>query len=425
MAVNIIKSKDIYNIIRKTLEIMNKDIMKHGEITGYILYKMLQVEGRLTENQLAEYTMIGIMHDIGVIKTGHKGGLVSVETTNVWAHSIYGYLFLKYLSPVEDKANIVLYHHLPYYLHEGVKNNYWRITEYLTLADEMDVFMRMKGHGMSGEYFQEYADVTFSSHALKVFNMAQTQFHILEKLKTGEYEKELTNLFSSVHFSEKYKKGFLQMLIYAIDFRSYQTVVHSLATTSFAVDIARLMRVPAEELQIIYYGALLHDIGKIAIPLEILEAPRRLTDEEMRIMKAHVMITEKILEGIIDERVLQVSIRHHEKLDGSGYHRGLKGEEINRSQRIVAVSDILSALYGKRSYKDSFDVDQIKEILQKDADSGKICPHTTSVVIKNLDTILQDFEKRRDETIGLYEMIITQYEEIYKKFKQFEHQVKK
>ena len=100
MAINVIDSKEVYNIIRKTLEIMNKDIMKHGEITGYILYKMLQTEGRMSELELAEYTMIGVMHDIGVIKTGYKGGTVSVETTNVWAHSIYGYLFLKYLSPV-------------------------------------------------------------------------------------------------------------------------------------------------------------------------------------------------------------------------------------------------------------------------------------------------------------------------------------
>ena len=420
MAINIISSKDLYNIVKKTLEIMSKEIMKHGEITGYILYKMLQTEGRHSELELAEYSMIGMMHDIGVIKTGHNGGLVSVETKNVWAHSIYGYLFLRYLSPVSDKANIVLYHHLPYKLHSDIKNDYWRITEYLTVADKMDVYMRMKGHGMEQDYFVKNADVTFSSAALKLFNAAQAKYNILEKLKTGEYEAEMEELFSNACFSEKYKKGFLEMLIYAIDFRSHQTVVHSLATTTFAVNIARLMRVPTEDLQIVYYGALLHDIGKIAIPLEILEAPRRLNDEEMRIMKAHVMITESILRGIIDDRVLEVAIRHHEKLDGSGYHRGLNGKELNTLQRIVAVADILSALYGKRSYKEAFDVQKIKDLMQEDADSGKICPKITGVVISNMQRILSNFEKQRDETIGVYETILDQYEIIYKNFKQFE-----
>ena len=423
MAINVIDSKEVYNIIRKTLEIMNKDIMKHGEITGYILYKMLQTEGRMSELELAEYTMIGVMHDIGVIKTGYKGGTVSVETTNVWAHSIYGYLFLKYLSPVGDRADIVLYHHLPYRLHNGIRNDYWRITDYLTLADKMDVFMRMKGHGMGEDYFLKNAGVTFSPNALKLFYAAQAKYNILEKLKTGEYQKEMEELFSSIHFSEKYKKGFLQMIIYAIDFRSHQTVVHSLATTTFAINVARILRVSTEEMQIIYYGALLHDIGKIAIPLEILEAPRRLTDDEMRVMKAHVMITDRILRGVIDDSVLEVAIRHHEKLDGSGYHRGLKGDELTMPQRIVAVSDILSALYGKRSYKDSMEPDKIKSILQAEIDEGKLCPKTTGVVIRNLEKILKEFEKKCEETIGLYETIVSQYSVIYDKFKNFEEGV--
>ena len=114
------------------------------------------------------------------------------------------------------------------------------------------------------------------------------------------------------------------------------------------------MNVGTRDLEILYYGSLLHDIGKIVIPLSILEAPRRLTDEEMRIMKAHVVITGKILEGIMDERIVNVAYRHHEKLDGTGYPQGLRAEDLSQLERIVAVGDILSALYSKRSYKDSF-----------------------------------------------------------------------
>ena len=417
---NIIRSKDVYYIIRKALEIMDVEIMRHGEVTAYFLYKMLQADGAYGEQELADYTMIGMMHDIGMIKTGYADNIMERETKGVWAHSVYGFLFFKYLSPIGDKAEIVLYHHLPYRLHGMIKSPYMKITEYLTFADKMDMFMNTGSHELERDYFTQNAGVEISPRAVEVFNKAQAKYNIMGNLKDGSYKEEIDALLSNAHFSEKYKKGFLEMLIYSIDFRSQQTVVHTLATTAFAVELGRMLRVSTKDLQILYYGALLHDIGKIAIPLEILEAPRRLTDEEMRVMKAHVIISEKILRVIIDEEVLEVAIRHHEKLDGSGYHRGLKGEELTDLQRMVAVADILSALYGKRSYKDSFDPEKIKSILKGDAEAGKICPRIVEVAVNNFDTIIRNYEKQRNNTLGIYETILQQYEVIYEQFKVYE-----
>lgn len=420
MVVNVIRSKDVYNIIRKTLEIMDEKVMKHCEITGYILYKMLDAENMYTKQELAEYTMIGLVHDIGLIKTAYKKDLTEHITKKVWAHSIYGYLFLKYLTPIGDKANIVLYHHLDYEKTQQIPSDYWKVTSYLALADKMDTFMRMNDGSMEQDYFVRYRDIKFSDKALKAFYKANNRYDIMEHLQDGSYVEELNDLLSSVHFSEEYKRDYLQMLIYIIDFRSQQTVFHTLATRIFAVEIGQLMRLGSSDLQLLYYGALLHDVGKIAIPLSVLEAPRRLTDSEMRIMRAHVQITEMILNGVIDESVLQAAIRHHEKLDGTGYPRGIKDEDLTTVQKIVAVADILSALYGKRSYKEAFDPERIKNIMQSDADNGKICDVATSIVIDNFDEIIASYEKQREETLGIYETILEQYEVIYERFKRFE-----
>lgn len=420
MGTELVSTKDIYNIVRRTMGVMDAKLMMHGEITGYILYNMLKAEGQSTTMELAEYTLLGMLHDVGMIKTGYKDGIVQCETTNVWAHSIYGYLFMKYLSPVGEKAEIILYHHLPYKLHSQIKSRYMKITEYLTLADKMDVFMRMSGHGMEKDYFVRNANVTFSAKAMELFQTAQNEFNFMDKLKTEEYQKEMGELFETVHFSEKQKKGFLEMLVYAIDFRSQQTVIHTMSTKTFALELGRLMRVPTMDLQILYYGSLLHDIGKIVIPLSILEAPRRLTDEEMRVMKAHVVITDKILRGIMDPRIVEVAARHHEKLDGTGYPKGLTGKELTELERIIAVADILSALYGKRSYKDSFPPEKVKEILKSDADNGKICSKVVQVAINNYDTIIHDYERQRSETMDKYIEITNQYDSIYAKFKNFD-----
>ncbi len=121
---SVISSKDVYQIIRKTLGIINNKIMNHGEITGYILYKMMEYENtyteqNYTEQELVDYTMLGILHDIGLYKEDNVKKVADFETKNLWPHSIYGFLFLKYLSPIGDRAEIVLYHHLDYNRYGG------------------------------------------------------------------------------------------------------------------------------------------------------------------------------------------------------------------------------------------------------------------------------------------------------------------
>lgn len=413
---SIISSKDVNAIIRKTLSIINPNIMDHGEIVGYMLYKMLEYDQSYSEQELLDYTMLGIMHDIGLYREEGLNNVADFETKDKWSHSIYGFLFLKYLSPIGDRAEIILYHHLDYNRYGLVKSRYEHVTECLALADKMDDFMRRKETKMEPDYFTRYRDIRISGNALDLFFKAEKKYGITAKLASGEYKDELDELLSRRVFSEKYKKGFLEMLVYTIDFRSEHTVLHTMSTVHFAEQLGRLMKVGARELRDMYYGALLHDLGKIAIPLNILESTGRLSDEEMRIMKAHVKITEIILSGLVSDEVLQIAIRHHEKLDGSGYHRGLTEADLTLPQQIVAVADILSALYGKRSYKDSFDSELIKKILNEDADNHKISKTTVDCLMRNYDTVIKKYEAQKDETIGLYLNIKEQYEEILKKF---------
>ena len=414
---SIISSENVHAIIRKTLSVINPNIMTHGEIVGYMLYKMLQCEQKYSEQELLDYTLVGIMHDIGLYREARIHNVADFETEDVlWSHSIYGFLFLKYLSPLGKKAEMVLYHHLDYNRYSLIKSKYEHVTECLALADKMDNFMRRKETKMEQDYFSKYRDIKFSGRALDLFFQAEKRFGITTQLASGEYKDELNEILSKRVFSEKYKKSFLEMLVYIIDFKSEHTVVHTMSTVNFAEQLGRLMKLSARQLRDLYYGALLHDLGKIAIPLNILESPGRLSDEEMRVMKAHVQITEMILSGLVSEEVLQIAIRHHEKLDGSGYHRGLSEQDLTLPQQIVAVADILSALYGKRSYKGSFDSDLIKKILNEDADNHKINKSVVNDLMMNYDGVIKRYEAQKDQTIGLYLNIKQQYEEISKKF---------
>lgn len=412
----VISSKNMYDILRKSFSILNPQLMHHSERTAYILYKMLLAEGKMNNQEMADYVLIALLHDIGTCKLEYIDHWAEYEKNDVWPHSIYGFLFLKYLSPLESKAEVVLYHHLDYNKHYVIKSQYIKIAEYLFMADKMDVVMSMPGT-LESDYLQKYRNIKFSAEALALFLKANAQYKVLDNLKYDDYLKELDELIASVNFSEEYKRKFLQMLVYIIDFRSEHTVIHTLATTIFAQELGEMMHLTAQEKYNLYYGALLHDIGKIAIPLSILEAPGRLTPKEMDIMKKHVEITDHILTGIVDDDVREIAIRHHEKIDGSGYFRGLKGEQLTKPQRIVAVADIISALYGKRSYKEAFDIDRIKEIIKSDADNNKICPQVVGVALRNMNRIIDNFEKKKEVTLGTYMQIKRQEHEIYEQFK--------
>ena len=412
----VISSKNMYDILRKSFSILNPQLMHHSERTAYILYKMLLAEGKMNNQEMADYVLIALLHDIGTCKLEYIDHWAEYEKNDVWPHSIYGFLFLKYLSPLESKAEVVLYHHLDYNKHYVIKSQYIKIAEYLFMADKMDVVMSMPGT-LESDYLQKYRNIKFSAEALALFLKANAQYKVLDNLKHDDYLKELDELIASVNFSEEYKRKFLQMLVYIIDFRSEHTVIHTLATTIFAQELGEMMHLTAQEKYNLYYGALLHDIGKIAIPLSILEAPGRLTPKEMDIMKKHVEITDHILTGIVDDDVREIAIRHHEKIDGSGYFRGLKGEQLTKPQRIVDVADIISALYGKRSYKEAFDIDKIKEIIKSDADNNKICPQVVCVALRNMNRIIDNFEKKKEVTLGTYMQIKRQEHEIYEQFK--------
>ena len=138
----------------------------------------------------------------------------------------------------------------------------------------------------------------------------------------------------------------------ALDYRDKETEGHSQRVTEITIKIAREMGMNEEELVHVRWGALLHDIGKMGIPDSILLKPGPLTEEEWKIMRLHPVYAYELLHPIDYLRsALDVPYCHHEKWDGTGYPRGLKGEQIPLSGRIFAVVDVWDALRSDRPYR--------------------------------------------------------------------------
>ena len=152
----------------------------------------------------------------------------------------------------------------------------------------------------------------------------------------------------------------IQAIARTIDAKDEYTNGHSIRVGYYSRQIAESLGIQADELENIYYIALLHDIGKIAIPDSILNKPGRLTDEEFKVMKSHTTRGAAILKSISTiPQIVEGARSHHERYDGSGYPEGLSGENIPYIARIICCADCFDAMASKRVYKEPFSLDVI------------------------------------------------------------------
>ena len=152
----------------------------------------------------------------------------------------------------------------------------------------------------------------------------------------------------------------LQAIARTIDAKDEYTNGHSIRVSYYSKLIAENMGMSQDDIENIYYIALLHDIGKIAIPDSILNKPGRLTEDEFKIMKSHTTRGARILKGISTiPQIIEGAKSHHEKYDGSGYPEGLKGEDIPLVARIICCADCFDAMASKRVYKEPFSLEVI------------------------------------------------------------------
>lgn len=168
----------------------------------------------------------------------------------------------------------------------------------------------------------------------------------------------------------------------------HDTVRHERKVAELAPSIGKMMKLPDDDIESLYFAGLLHDIGKITVPTEILSKPGKINDAEFGIIKNHPQAGYEILKEIeFPWPVAEIVFQSHERINGSGYPRGLSGKDTLQNTKILAVADVVEAMASHRPYRPAYEIETaLAEILQ-----NKGILYDTEVV----DTALALFLKKR------------------------------
>ncbi len=214
----------------------------------------------------------------------------------------------------------------------------------------------------------------------------RTNLEALVAARTQQWKTALSNL-------EKTYDITLEALGDAIDLKDAETEFHSRRVTAFTIAIAKQMGLSKEEIKVIAYGAFLHDFGKIAISDDILRKPGKLTDDEMAMMREHCYLGYKIISRIpFLAEAAEIVYAHQEHYDGTGYPRGLKGEEIPLGARIFAIADTLDAMRSDRPYRAAQTIQAVRKEIERWS-GRQFDPQIVKVFLEMPDDIWEDLRK--------------------------------
>ncbi len=212
-------------------------------------------------------------------------------------------------------------------------------------------------------------------------------------------------------------ESFIDTLATSVDARDKITAGHSTRVKLYSSLIADELGLNQKDKNLIEKAATLHDIGKIGIRDSVLQKEGKLTDEEYKHIQEHVRITHNILNKLYmspDFRIItEIASSHHEKYDGSGYYRHLKGEEITLGGRILAVADVFDAITSKRHYRDKMPIKNVLNIIS-DGSGSHFDPNLVDVFLKiSLDKIVSVFLHDSSEKIHPEDLSILKEHNLY------------
>jgi HD-GYP domain-containing protein (c-di-GMP phosphodiesterase class II) len=405
---------DMVVSVSNAIDLVSPEMGNHHKRVAYIALAVAR-EMQLSPELKHDLILSGLLHDIGALSREERRELTRFDDDgdeNIHAHGEGAYLLLHKFRHFANVANVIRFHHVPW---SGGEGRYFRgeqvpmASHILHLADRVDVLVDPANpilgqvdsiaaavSRQAGSMFEPELVEAFLELAWKEYFWLDLTSPSLDQL----LRRSARNLTVELDWDDL--QDFAELMAHIIDFRSRFTATHSSGVAAVSAILANIVGFSVVECEKLKVAGHLHDVGKLAIPTEILEKPSRLSADEYRIIKSHAYHTYRILEpiaGLAD--VTAWASLHHERLDGNGYPARRPGHQIPLGARIIAVADVFTALSEDRPYRQPSPRSRVVGILEELAKTMVLDRRVIGALLDNYDEV--DLHRRRTQDVALQE----------------------
>ncbi|MEW5722174.1 MAG: HD domain-containing phosphohydrolase [Thermodesulfobacteriota bacterium] len=368
----IVDLNDLVVSLSEALGLVGGNIVNHGKRVAYLALTLAD-DFDLSPAEFSDLRTAALLHDAGVSRTRTHKKLMQLDWEGAEEHCREGAELLRRFPPFTRACEIIRHHHHKWgrLTRQKMDDRTALLSNLIFLADRIDVLINWKTEiilnrerlesqisELSGAFFNPDAVEVFRKKSrVEVFWLNLYPRHLDRALArfrpAGHVELDLSGL-------EEVARIFARI----VDSKSPYTMDHSYGVAELSRFFGQRLGLSAETVKKLHLAGLVHDLGKLAIPDEILEKPAALTADEFQVVKRHPFETYYILSGLPAlEDIRDWASFHHEKSDGSGYPFHLGLHDLGQEHVIVMISDIIQALIQDRPYRTGLARDQVLDIL--------------------------------------------------------------
>jgi len=408
---------DLINCLSDTIDLVSPELADHHKRVGLIAHALACQMG-LTERESIDLYFAGNLHDIGALSLSERVRLLSFEGCEPRQHAETGALLLEMFSPLARLGELVRFHHVRWADGAGEVQLGREVplgSHILHLADRISVLTgTMDGIRLLGRVpdilsrIEKASGDMFSPSLVEAFHdlSGKESFWLGLAFPGHNQALERQGHFRTFKLDTSGILGLSRLFARIIDFRSHFTATHSSGVAASAEALARLSGRPVAECAQMRIAGLLHDLGKLAVPAELLEKPVGLTADEIALIRCHAYFTRRALENIHSfESITAWSANHHERIDGKGYPNHVGGVDLSLGSRIMAVSDVFTALTENRPYRVGMDRPSTQKVLTGMVSQSALDPDIVNLLTHNFDELNAVRAEAQTEAVVEYDGI--------------------
>jgi HD-GYP domain-containing protein (c-di-GMP phosphodiesterase class II) len=386
---------DLAVCLSDAMDLVSSSLVNHHKQVAYISTSIAEEMG-LGEDVQKDLILAGALHDIGALSLEERIDTLRFEITNPVSHTGMGSVLLKLFTPLASLAPIVKHHHVFWNRGRGEQHGDEEVplaAHIIHCADRIAVLIEKDKDILSQErriigQILEQKDTMFHPKVVDGFVAAATKERFwLDAVSPTIYRmlRRRTRLKTLMLTLEELK-DLATFFSHIIDFRSSFTATHSCGVSASAEMLARLVGFSKRECEHMAIAGHVHDLGKLAVPREILEKPGSLTTEEFNVIRTHTYHTHRLLDTLDGfDTINQWASFHHERLDGKGYPFHHHGDVLPLGSRIMCVADVFTAISEDRPYRKGMGRSEVMSVINGMAEKGLLDKMVVDVAIRNID----------------------------------------